>query len=137
MNATSSVQDRAIALSAAYGDGADGATPTSTQWQRLLDRPADQPVTLLNLFKIRDQAAFDRYAEVSIPAMQKAGGTFLMIAPCAGAFLGEDEDWDLVAIGRYPDAAALLRLLDDPDYQAAFPHRTAACARQKVLICDN
>lgn len=136
MNAIVSTQNSIDALSAAFGDGSDGASPTPDQWRRVLERPADQPVTILNLFKIRDQAAFDRYAEVSIPAMQKAGGKFLLIAPCAGTFMGEDEDWDLVAIGSYPDAESLLRLFDDPAYVAAYPHRSAACSRQKVLICD-
>lgn len=136
MNATTSIESHIDALAAAFGDGSDGAAPTKAQWHRILDRPSDQPVTLMNLFKIRDQSAFDRYAETSIPAMQNAGGKFLMIAPCAGAFLGEEEDWDLIAIGSYPDRDSLLRLFENPVYQAAFPDRTAACSKQKVVICN-
>lgn len=136
MNAIASNAQKIDDLVAAFGDGGDGSTPTRDQWRRALGRSDDKPITLLNLFKIRDQAAFDRYAEISIPAMQKAGGKFLLIAPCVGTFLGEEEDWDLVAIGSYPDAGSLLRLFDDPEYRAAFPYRSAACARQKVLICD-
>lgn len=141
MKANSEIQARIDGLLAAYGNGETGDTPTGNtptgaQWRHVLQRDATAPITLINFFKIRDQAAFDRYAETSIPAMQAVGGEFLLIAPFEGMFLGEAEDWDLVAIGRYPNVAALLELFDNPDYAAAFPHRTVACARQKVMICN-
>ena len=76
------------------------------------------------------------YAEVSMPALHKAGGKFLLVAPVEGMFAGVPEDWDLVAIGSYPNTDALLALFEDGAYQAAFHHRTAACQRQKVLLCS-
>ena len=140
---------RMDALIAAYGDGGDGSSPTAKQWAALLGRDPGSPVTLVNSFKLRDraaygrgaadtsgQAAFDRYAAVSVPSMEAAGGKFLLVAPAAGAFCGPEEGWDLVAIGSYPDLHALLRLFEDPSYQACFHHRTAACAKQKVVVCD-
>lgn len=128
------------------------ARPTESQWARALDGPMDRPVTLINLFKFRDvadypastsgddtpisgQEAFGRYAAVSMPVMERIGGKFLLVGPAEGTFLGEDEDWDLIAIGSYPDRHALLNLYSDADYRAAFKHRTAACARQKVVMC--
>ena len=74
-----------------------------------------------------------------MPTMERVGGRFLHVGPFEGLFLGGGdvaEDWDLVAIGSYPDIAALLALYSDPGYRAAFPHRTAACARQKVVVCS-
>ena len=149
MLAIQSSTPRTDSLIAAYGDGRDGAAPTVRQWEALLNRDPDRPVTLVNLFKLRrladyrggpeggsGQDAFDRYAAVSVPSMERAGGRFLLVAPAAGAFCGEEEDWDLVAVGAYPDLHALFRLFDDPDYQSVFRHRTAACARQKVIVCD-
>lgn len=135
-----------------YGDGQDGACPTSDQWRRILERPADKPITLINFFKLRESArypvgaqpdegeisgqdAFGRYSAVSMPTMQRVGGRFLLVGPFEGMFQGEDEDWDLVAIGSYPDLQAFLGLYTDPDYRAVFHHRTAACARQKVIVC--
>ncbi|GAB4226708.1 MAG: DUF1330 domain-containing protein [Kiloniellaceae bacterium] len=137
-------------LTACYGEGADGSAPTRDQWRRLLQRPHDQPITLINFFKMRARAiypdgasqdditgeeAFARYAEVSLPTVEKVGGRFLLLAPFEATFMGAEEDWDLIAIGSYPNAAALLALLEDAAYAAAYQHRTAALERQKVLAC--
>ena len=103
------------------------ATPArpGRKWKRVLSRPADKALTLVNFFKFRAKAgypansgqadasgdeAFQRYARVSMPAMQAAGGKFLHVGPFAGSFTGQDEDWDLVAIGAYPDLESFLNL---------------------------
>lgn len=153
MNANRNIEDRVAQLLAWYGEGADGSSSTSAQWRRIVSRPADRPVTLVNFFKLRDRAhysdeavappepgsgkdAFDRYAAVSIPTMERVGGRFLLVAPFETSFVGADEDWDLVAIGTFPHKEVLLALWEDADYRACYPHRTAACARQKVMVCD-
>ncbi|WP_299686528.1 DUF1330 domain-containing protein [uncultured Tateyamaria sp.] len=146
MNTTETTQR----ITEIYGDGSDGSCPTPDQWRRVLDRDPDAALTLINFFKFRDvadytddrqsfddmsgNAAFQRYADVSIPTMERSGGSFLLVAPCAGTFLGADEDWDLIAIGSYPNQQAFLNLYLDDAYIAAFPHRAAAVAAQKVLI---
>jgi uncharacterized protein (DUF1330 family) len=68
--------------------------------------------------------------------MERVGGAFLLVAPFQASFVGQDEDWDLVAVGRYPNLQAFLDLHRDEGYRAAYRHRTAGCERQKVLICD-
>jgi uncharacterized protein (DUF1330 family) len=137
-----------------YGDGANGAAPTKEQWDRVLALPPGDPITLINFFKLNERAvylkgsenaakeirgeeAFNSYAEVSIPTMQGAGGEFLHVGPSAGNFLGSDEEWDVIAIGRYPNLRALISLYADENYRGVFHHRVAACARQKVLIAVN
>ncbi|MEP0332809.1 MAG: DUF1330 domain-containing protein [Anderseniella sp.] len=134
-----------------YGNGSDGSCPTMQQWQRILDLPADAAVTLINFFKLNEvadypggfagmetnvsgQDAFNRYASVSIPTMGKVGGRFLHVGPFAGQFIGDEEDWDIIAIGSYPNRQALLDLYSDEGYRSVFVHRSAACARQKVLM---
>jgi len=133
-----------------YGDGGAGNAPTKAQWQRVVERDPDHPFALVNFFKFNKVAnyqngsagnvsgdvAFQRYADVSIPSMQKAGGEFLLVAPFAGSLLGEDQDWDLVAIGKYPKLQAFLDLYLNPDYVDAFAHRVAAVERQTVLITE-
>jgi uncharacterized protein (DUF1330 family) len=135
-----------------YGDGLDGAAPTPTQWRRLLEHPAGAPITLINLFRIAatagypdghalastgssGQEAFARYSEVSVPAVDRVGARFLLLGPAAGTFIGPEDDWDLIAVGTYPDADAALALYEDADYREAFVHRAAACERQRVLLC--
>ena len=148
------IEARLDRLVAWYGDGADGAAPTRAQWRALLERPADQPVTVVNFFKLRGQAvypegteatnasgssgkeAFDRYAAVSGPTLEKVGGRFLLLAPFEAALMGAEEDWDLVVVGTYPDSEALLALHEDADYRSVYPHRSAALERQKVFACS-
>ncbi|QTD57327.1 DUF1330 domain-containing protein [Parasphingorhabdus cellanae] len=134
-----------------YGEGSNGASPTEQQWRQILTLPENEPVTLINFFKLNETAnyparsdtfetsvsgeeAFNRYAEVSVPTMERVGGKFLHVGPFSGMFIGEEEHWDIVAIGAYPDLHALVSLYSDEGYRAAFIHRTAACARQKVLV---
>ena len=81
------------------------------------------------------EAAFQQYAGVSVPTVEKVGGKFLLLAPFEATFLGADEDWDLVAVGSYPNASAALDLYENENYRNAFEHRRAACSVQKVLVC--
>lgn len=139
-------------LALLYGDGADGACPTPAQWRALIDKAPDGGVTLINFFKMREEAvypagsetatdpgtgdeAFQRYAAVSGGVLEKVGGHFMLVAPCKGSLVGEDESWDLIAIGTYPDVDSVLALFEDEDYRRVYGHRTAACARQKVFFC--
>ena len=53
-----------------------------------------------------------------------------------GALIGDEEDWDLVAIGRYPNLSSFLSLYQNQEYIRAFTHRTAALERQSVLVME-
>jgi uncharacterized protein (DUF1330 family) len=122
--------------------------PTPDQWDSLLSLPVDRPITLVNLFAFRDvadygdsaaspetgQDAFNKYAAVSAPTLDGVGGRFVHFGRHHGNLVGDDESWDLVVVGEYPNLDALLALHEDPAYQDAYRHRVAACARQRVLI---
>ena len=86
-----------------YGKGTDGSSPTLKQWHMLLALPASEPVSLINLFKMRERAkyprgssaapcsgeeAFQRYASVSGGALEQVGGQFLLVSPFKGGFVG-------------------------------------------------
>ena len=135
-----------------YGDGESGNTPTRDQWKRVISREPNASFVLVNFFKLRAEAkyqessnqsfasgedAFARYAAVSVPAMTEAGGEFVSVAPFAGSFLGEDEDWDLIAIGKYPNLESFLSLYRNPKYIEAFEHRIAAVLKQAVLVMES
>jgi uncharacterized protein (DUF1330 family) len=122
--------------------------PAPDQWASLLSLPVDRPVTLVNLFAFRDvadygnsaaspetgQDAFNKYAAVSSPTLDGVGGRFVHFGGHHGNLVGDDESWDIVVVGEYPNVDALLALHEDPAYQDAYRHRVAACARQRVLI---
>ncbi len=145
------VNETLTSLINAYGEGADGNAPTPIQWRRILERDPTSSFTLVNFFKFKSQAnygsqdehdisgreAFQHYADTSLPSMQNAGGEFLAVAPFAGSFLGQDQDWDLIAIGKYPNLEAFISLYSNPDYVQAFRHRTAAVARQAVVVMEH
>lgn len=126
--------------------------PTDEVWQAVIRCPADQALSLVNFFKMRDRAAypsghagddlditgreaFQRYADVSMPSLEKVGGRFLLVAPFGKTFIGAAEDWDLVAIGTYPNPSALLALFELGIYRDAYIHRIAACSDQRVSLC--
>jgi uncharacterized protein (DUF1330 family) len=132
------IESRAARLTAHYGEQ-NG--PTTGQWQRMLSGPAGTPITLINFFKLRASAeggtaldAMMRYASVSGPTLEKVGGRFLLTGPFEATLMGEDEDWDIVAIASYPDRAALVALHEDEAYQRAWAYRVAAVERQRVVI---
>jgi len=147
VNITHRVND----ILASWGSDANGL-PTERAWQALAHCASDQPVTLVNFFKMREHAAypksyaggdteitgneaFQRYANVSMPSLEKVGGRFLLVAPFGETFIGAEEDWDLVAIGSYPNPSTLLALFELEEYREAYLHRMAACADQKVSLC--
>ncbi|MBY5934750.1 DUF1330 domain-containing protein [Tateyamaria omphalii] len=143
--------DTVRSLVESYGDGADGHAPTPAQWQRILQREPNKPFSLVNFFKFHQTAdygdelapaatgreAFQRYADVSVPSMHGAGGEFLAVAPFAGSLFGQDQDWDLIAIGKYPNLDVFMSLYSNPEYIKAFRHRTAAVARQFVVAMEH
>ena len=52
------LEKRVENLALLYGDGADGACPTRAQWRTLIDKAPDGGVTLINFFKMRDNAIY-------------------------------------------------------------------------------
>jgi uncharacterized protein (DUF1330 family) len=107
----------------------------------MLSGPADAPVTVINFFKLRAVAGSSTgmqemmsYAAVSGPTLEKVGGRFLVSGPFQGTLMGEEEDWDLVAIASYPNRDALVALHDDSAYREAWSHRVAAVERQRVVL---
>ncbi len=116
------------------------------RWRQLFDAQASGPIVLVNRFAFRDaaayedgrsasgQAAFAAYAAVSVPTLARLGGRFLASSPPVVGLFGAGPEADLVVVGWYPDRAALLGLLRDPEYREAFAHRRAALAVDEVVV---
>ena len=107
------------------------------------------PVTVVNLFKLREVAAYPSgsgrapasgleamlaYGAVSGDRLAAVGGRFLSQGLMVGALWGDDVGWDLVVVAEYPDIGAVRALLDDPQYREAYEHRRAAVERQRVVV---
>lgn len=112
----------------------------------LRDAPAG-PITLVNLFRLRETAAdapglparsgaeaLLTYAAVSEGRLAAVGGRFLSRSLAVGALWADGPGWDVVVTAEYPDVQAVRALLDDPAYRAAYEHRRAAVAAQHVIV---
>ena len=116
----------------------------------VLEAAPPGPLTLVNLFKLREVATYPpglgraavsgleamlAYAAVSGERLAAVGGRFLSQGLMVGSLWDDDEvSWDLVVVAEYPQIGAVRALLDDPQYRDAYEHRRAAVERQRVLI---
>ena len=118
------------------------------RWRALFDPAATGPVALVNRFTLRDRAqyadareaagieAFMTYAETSVPVLARVGGRFLVSSPVLTSLFGPPDSTQIVVVGWFPDRGALLGLLRDPDYRAAFEHRRAAVVSESVVAAN-
>jgi uncharacterized protein (DUF1330 family) len=135
-------------LMALYGIGKN--YPTRKQWQQLVTGDMSQPLTVLNLFKLRKMAdsnliheemtgeeAFAKYAETSVPKVSEVGGHFILRGVVESDFIGEElENWHIIAIGHYPRRENFFELLSDQNYSKAFKYRQAAIENQNVFFIN-
>lgn len=79
--------------------------------------------------------AFSKYAQTSVPKVSEVGGHFVLRGMVEGGFIGEKlDEWDIIAIGHYPERERFLALLLDEEYQKAFKYRQAAVENQNVFF---
>ena len=121
--------------------------PTREAFQVFKDLPRDEPVQMLNLLRLRDQAAYPdgraatgaeayrAYGKRSGPIFQRVGGQIIWRGEPKLTLIGPaDEAWDLAFIAAYPSAAAFLEMVTDPVYQSeAVPHRQAAVLDSRLI----
>ncbi|PPE73807.1 DUF1330 domain-containing protein [Solimonas fluminis] len=112
--------------------------------------PMDTPVTMLNLLRFREQAAYPqgsghapcsgreaygRYSLLAEKRVRAVGGQPVFLAEAIGRFIGpEDERWDEVLLVRYPSMQAFLQMVANPDYRAETVHRSAALEDSRLVV---
>lgn len=134
-------------LVAFFGDG--GIGPTAGQWKRIAEASDEGPIIVTNLIKLRDVAAYPdghpdtgssglaallRYGAGSEPRIESVGGRVLGSGAMAGIVVGDEEDWDVMIVVRFPSRGAYVRLFQDADYRAVYHHRRAAIARYHSFV---
>ena len=106
-----------------------GLDITEQALRRFVEEAGPGPVTLVNLVRLRPdgEEAYRAYLEAIGPVIADVGAEAVWIgrATPASALIG-GEAYDLAAVVRYPGAAALQRLVEDPRFVAATPLRHAA-----------
>ena len=84
--------------------------------------------------KLTGQQAYERYAELSTPFVNKVGGVPMWRGSFGLVLIGpEDARWDEILIMQYPARNAFEKMLADPDYQEIVFHRTAAIKDSRLF----
>jgi len=125
--------------------------PTRVQFDAFKDLPRDTPLNMLNLVRFRAVAnypdghpdagvtgaeAYGKYGAGSAPVLARVGGHILWRGRFEGVLIGpEAERWDAAFIAYYPNAAAFLAMVTDPEYQRAVIHRQAAVEDSRLIRC--
>ena len=119
--------------------------PTQEQMAGFLAPGPEGPINMLNLLKFRDKASYEDGRETQLTGseayaiyskgvqktLSKVGGKIIFSGEVSRLMLGEVEElWDLVGIAQYPSRAAMLEMMQLPEYQEIAAHRTAGLAGQ-------
>lgn len=120
--------------------------PTRDQFDAFKALPRDAPVNMLNLVRLRGDAAYRdgrqatgaaayaAYSRESGPIFRRLGGTILWRGEPEAMLIGpESERWHIAFIARYPTAGAFLEMVTDPAYQAIVHHRQAAVEDSRLI----
>lgn len=119
--------------------------PSPEQAKAFFQSEDDGPMCMVNLLKFREKAAYAdgsepelsgreaymRYGAGVQACLASVGGSARFTGSVTDLLLGEVEDlWDMVAIAEYPSRAAMLQMVQSPEYQAITKHRDAGLAGQ-------
>jgi uncharacterized protein (DUF1330 family) len=131
--------------------GLGGTNPDRDQLRALLDADRDGPLHFVNLLAFHDEArypdghesaalgltgeqAYARYGEVALHHVTRRGGRLVTFNTVEQTIIGAEAGWHQVATMEYPDTAAFVDMVRDPDYTAALVHRDAGLATTLVLV---
>jgi uncharacterized protein (DUF1330 family) len=81
--------------------------------------------------ELSGREAYARYGAGVQACLAAVGGKALYAGAVTELMLGEvDELWDMVALAQYPSRAAMMTMVQSPEYQAIEKHRIAGLAGQ-------
>ena len=119
--------------------------PNAKQITRLVTGDNKSPIYMVNLLKFKKyanypdkrlttlsgQEAYSIYAEELEPYLKQVGGKIIFKGEVNNLLIGTiDELWDAVAVVYYPSKNALLKMINNTDYQKIEIHRQAGLEGQ-------
>jgi uncharacterized protein (DUF1330 family) len=120
--------------------------PSKEQFGHFKNLPRNTPIMMLNLIELKQTAsykdgtiatgaeAYARYGKTSGAIFSSVGGEIIWRGNPESTVIGpSDEHWDIAFIARYPNAAAFLSMVTNPDYQAIVFHRQAAVKDSRLI----
>lgn len=122
--------------------------PARPQFDAFKALPRDTPLNMLNLVRVRAEAAYPdgrrvtgaeayaAYGRESAPVLARVGGRILWRGAFEATLIGpSDERWDFCFIAWYPNAGAFLAMVTDPEYRQAVKHRQAGVEDSRLIRC--
>ena len=126
--------------------------PTQEQMEGFMSPGPDGPISMVNLLKFKEKAvykdgreteltgqeAYALYSRGVMKTLATVGGKLVFSGDVSRLMLGKVEDlWDTVAIAQYPSRAAMLEMMQLPEYQEISIHREAGLAGQlNIETCN-
>ena len=125
--------------------------PTREQFDAFKALPRDEPIQMLNLVRLNKVAnypeghpnhgkgmsgrdAYREYGRASAEIFASLGGRQVWAGRPDCVVTGPtDEAWDLAFIAEYPNAAAFLAMVTNPDYREHVKHRQAAVEDSRLI----
>jgi uncharacterized protein (DUF1330 family) len=100
---------------------------TDETLDRFLAEDDGAPVVLVNLVRLRPDgaAAYREYGAAVAPLLAGVAAELIYAGEARGVLIGE-ETWDLAAVVRYPNRAALAQLVRNPAFAELTSLRHAA-----------
>ncbi|MEM7080051.1 MAG: DUF1330 domain-containing protein [Pseudomonadota bacterium] len=105
----------------------------------------DEPIVMLNMLRYRDtaaqgagvdglsgRAAYEAYGRRFAKLQPRFGGTPIWMGRADTTLIGA-EGWDVIILVHYPSRRQFLDMLEDADYQAIAPIRSAALADSRLI----
>ena len=119
--------------------------PPAEQAAAFFGGTEDGPFVMVNLLKFKERVdypdgsdaglsgreAYARYGAGVQACLAAVGGKQLYAGAVTELMLGEVQElWDMVALAQYPSRAAMMAMVQSPEYQAIEKHRVAGLAGQ-------
>jgi len=107
----------------------------------------DGPIWMVNLMRYRDRAVYadgrasdltgrqadDRYAPFG--PMRTVGAELVFLSDVEAQPVGDDQEWERIAVVRYPSRRSFLDMQELPEYVALHEHKDAGMAATFVIGC--
>jgi len=108
----------------------------------------DGPVWMVNLMRYRDRAVYadgrdssltgreadDRYAPFG--PFRTVGAELVFLSDVEAQLVGDDQQWDRVAVVRYPSRRSFVEMQELPEYVELHEHKDAGMASTFVIGCQ-
>ena len=113
--------------------------PTPEVIQKLAQAPETGKVVMLNLLKFKPgtgAASYNEYGRQVAKILEKIGGRVLFAGQISQSVIGNNGDWDAIAIVEYPSRKVFLEMGMSAEYQAIHHFRDEGLERTELYAIN-